>query len=309
MKILVTGGAGFIGSNLVDKLIELGHQVVIIDDLSSGKKEYINPQAKFYQMDIAAPKVSEIFAIQKFDYVFHLAAQIEVAKSVLDPALDNRVNVLGGLNILDNCYKNKVQKIIFTSSGGALYGEAEVIPTPEDYPTNPLSPYGIHKLTFEKYLNYYYKVYGQPYTVLRFANVYGPRQYKGGEAGVVSIFIDKAVNGRESIIYGDGLQTRDYVYVADVVAALIKAMAVDYVGALNISTGVEKNLLDITAAIGVALGKNMAVKYAAAKLGEQRRSCLDNKKAAEILDWQPQMVLEDGIKATITWSKNKLECN
>ena len=159
----------------------------------------------------------------------------------------------------------------------------------------------------KKYLNYYYKVYGQPYTVLRFANVYGPRQYKGGEAGVVSIFIDNAVNGRESIINGDGLQTRDYVYVADVVAALVKAMTTDYVGALNISTGVEKNLLDITAAVGVALGKNMAVKQAEAKLGEQRRSCLDNKKAGEILNWQPQMVLAEGIKNTIVWSKNKLE--
>jgi UDP-glucose 4-epimerase len=306
-KILVTGGAGFIGSNLVDRLITLGHQVVIIDDLSSGKKEYINPEAKFYQIDIAAPKVEEIFAIQKFDYVFHLAAQIEVSKSVIDPRHDNQVNVLGGLNILENCYKHKVRKIIFSSTGGALYGEAEEMPTSENYPTYPVSPYGIHKLTFEKYLNYYYQVYQQPYTVLRFANVYGPRQYKGGEAGVISIFVDNAVSDKESLIYGDGLQTRDFVYVDDVVSALVKAMESDYVGEINISTGVEKNLLDIVMAIELALGKRILKKHLPGKPGEQRRSVLSFKKAKEILDWQPQVLLEEGIKRTITWSKTKLE--
>jgi len=306
-KILVTGGAGFIGSNLVDRLITLGHQVVIIDDLSSGRKEYINPEAKFYQIDIAAPKVEEIFAVQKFDYVYHLAAQIEVSKSVLDPRRDNQINVLGGLNILENCYKHKVQKIIFSSTGGALYGEATEMPTPEGYPTYPISPYGIHKLAFEKYLNYYHQVFGQPYTILRFANVYGPRQYKGGEAGVIAIFVDNAVSDKESIIYGDGLQTRDFVYVDDVVSALARAMENDYAGEINIGTGLEKNLLDVVMAIELALGKRIKKKHLPSKPGEQRRSVLSFKKAKEILDWQPQVSLEEGIKKTIFWSKNRLE--
>ncbi len=307
MKILVTGGAGFIGSNLVDKLIELGHQVVIIDDLSSGLKSYINPQAHFYQIDIAAPKVEEIFAVQKFDAVFHLAAQIDVRKSVADPVFDNKVNVLGGLNILENCRQHNVSKIIFVSTGGALYGEAETIPTPETYPTNPLSPYGIHKLTFEKYLHYYHSVYGQAYTVLRLANVYGPRQYKGGECGVVSIFIGNAVAGQESTINGDGENTRDYVYVSDVVAALAKALEVDYIGAINIGTGVEKKVNDVVLAVELALGKSIAKKYGPAKIGEQTRSVLDIALARKVLNWQPQVALDQGIALTLEWSKNQVK--
>ncbi|OIO07948.1 UDP-glucose 4-epimerase [Candidatus Falkowbacteria bacterium CG23_combo_of_CG06-09_8_20_14_all_41_10] len=307
MKILVTGGAGFIASNLVDKLIEAGHQVVIIDDLSTGLKEYINPQAHFYQMDIAAPKVEEIFALQKFDLVFHLAAQISVIKSVENPELDNRINVLGGLNILACCWKHQVKKIIFVSTGGALYGEAEVIPTSEDYPAWPLSPYGIHKLTFEKYLNYYSVVFGQAYTALRLANVYGPRQYKGGECGVVSIFIDNAVNDRESIINGDGSKTRDFIYVSDVVEALMKTIGTDYAGAINIGTGIEKSVNDVVLAIELALGKSIKKKNGPAKAGEQKRSCLDIKKAKEILNWESQVMLDDGIRKTIAWSKAKLD--
>ncbi|MFA4942417.1 MAG: NAD-dependent epimerase/dehydratase family protein [Patescibacteria group bacterium] len=303
MKILVTGGAGFIASNLVDRLIDAGHQVVIIDNLSSGLKEYINPQAHFYQLDILAPKVEEIFALQKFDLVFHLAAQISVIKSVEDPEFDNRVNVLGGLNILSCCLKHQVKKIVFVSTGGALYGEAEVIPTQEDYPTYPLSPYGIHKLTFEKYLNYYHAVYGQNYTTLRLANVYGPRQYKGGECGVVSIFIDNAVSDRESIVNGDGSKTRDFVYVSDVVEALMRAAATDYVGAINIGTGIEKSVADVVLAIELALGKSIKKKFGPAKAGEQERSCLDISRAKQILGWEPQVMLDEGIKKTIAWSR------
>lgn len=307
MKILVTGGAGFIGSTLVDKLIDLGHDLTIMDDLSSGKKEYLNPKARFYQLDINSTKVGEIFAVQGFDYVYHLAAQIDVRISVENPELDNKINVLGGLNILKNCLEHKVKKIIFVSTGGALYGEADIIPTPEDYPTNPLSPYGIHKLTFEKYLNYYHQVYGQAYTILRLANVYGPRQYKGGEAGVVSIFIDKAVNDLECVVNGDGLQTRDYVYVDDVVAGLTGAMETDYIGAINIGTGVEKNLKDIIMAIELALGHSIKKSFGPAKAGEQRRSCLSFARAKEILNWEPRMILEQGIKNTVQWSKTQIK--
>jgi len=303
-KILVTGGAGFIGSTLADKLISEGHDVVVIDDLSSGKREYLNPAAKFYQADIASPEVAEIFKTERFDFVYHLAAQIEVIKSMADPKQDNAINVMGGFNILENARLSGVKKIIFASTGGAIYGDASEIPTPESYPAYPLSFYGIHKLTYEKYLNCYYQVYGLDYTVLRFANVYGPRQFKGGEAGVIAIFIDNAVKGRESIQNGDGRQTRDFVYVDDVATSLLRAKEVAYQGEINIGSGVETSLLDIRRDINKALGATMAVKEGPAKPGEQRRSCLSPKLAKKILGWEPKVKLEEGIKRTIAWARS-----
>jgi UDP-glucose 4-epimerase len=305
-KILVTGGAGFIGSTLVDKLIAEGSELVVIDNLVSGMEDYLNPKAKFYNLDICSPEVAAVFEIEKFDFVYHLAAQIDVRKSVADPVFDNKVNVLGGLNILENCRINKVKKIILASTGGAIYGEAEEIPTTEYAPTYPLSPYGIHKLTLEKYLNYYSQVYGLNYTILRFANVYGPRQFKGGEAGVIAIFVDNAVKGKESLMYGDGLQTRDFVYVADVVNALSLAKNIDCRGEINISSGLETSLLDLRKNIENALGETIKVKQEAAKAGEQRRSCLSFKRAQEVLNWQPEVSLAEGIKRTINWAKSIL---
>jgi len=304
-KILVTGGAGFIGSNLVDRLLADKHEVVVIDDLSSGKKEYLNPAAKFYEIDIASKKVKKIFKAEKFEVVYHLAAQIDVRQSVADPALDNKINVLGGLNILENCRLHKVKKIIFSSTGGAIYGEAEEIPTSETAPAYPLSPYGIHKLTFEKYLNYYYQVFGLNYTILRFANVYGPRQFKGGEAGVIAIFIDNAVKKLASTQYGDGLQTRDFVYIDDVVRGLIAAKDIDCRGEINLGSGLETNLLDIRKYIEQALEEVIIVNEAPAKAGEQRRSCLSYNRAKEVLNWEPQLNLEEGIRRTIIWAKSQ----
>lgn len=305
-KILVSGGAGFIGSTLVDKLIELGHQVIVLDNLSSGKKEYLNSQAVFYQVDICdKDSLSKIFARESFDYVYHLAAQIDVRKSVEDMAFDNQVNILGSINILQNCYDHQIKKIFFSSSGGASYGFPEIIPTPETSPTYPVSPYGINKLSFEKYLNYFYKVFGQKYLSFRLANVYGPRQYKGGEAGVVAIFVNNAVEGKTSYIYGDGLQTRDFVYVDDVVRAFVAGLETDFVGEINISTKQEINLLDIVSAISQALGEEIKVEYQEAKLGEERRSCLDNLKAKNILNWEPQVFLKEGILNTISWTKKQ----
>lgn len=304
MKYLVTGGAGFIGSNLSDKLIELGHGVVVIDNLSNGKREYLNPKAKFYCADICSGEIQEIFKNEKFDYVFHLAAQIDVRASIEDPESDNRINILGGINILKNCREHKVKKIIFSSTGGAIYGEAPV-PTTEAYPPNPISPYGIHKLAFEKYLNYYHKVFGQNYAVLRFANVYGPRQYKGGEAGVIAIFIDRIASNKELFVNGDGMQTRDFVFVNDIVRALIKAAENDYCGAVNISTGVESNLLEVITAIEKILGKKVPFGFRDAVIGEQRRSCLDFSLAEKVLSWRPETALEEGIRETIKWAQNK----
>ena len=304
-KILVTGGAGFIGSTLVDKLISAGNEVVIIDDLSSGKKEYLNPAARFYKLSICSPKVAKIFQKEKFDCVYHLAAQMEVSKSMANPMFDNQINVQGGFNILENCRLNSVKKIIFSSTGGAVYGDAEEIPTPESYPAYPVSFYGIHKLTFEKYLNCYYQVYGQDYTVLRFANVYGPRQFKGGEAGVITIFIDNAVHDIMSTQYGDGKQTRDFVYVDDVVCALVTAKEIACHGEINIGSEKETSLLDLRREITNAIGSPLKIKEAPARLGEQRRSCLSYQRAKEVLNWEPQVDLTEGIKRTIQWSKQR----
>lgn len=303
-KILVTGGAGFIGSTLVDKLIAEDNEVVVIDNLVSGKKEYLNPQAKFYNLDICSPEVAAVFEKENFEFVYHLAAQIDVRKSVADPVEDNRINVLGGLNILENCRVHKISKIILASTGGAIYGDAEEIPTTEYAPTYPLSPYGIHKLTLEKYFNYYYQVYGLNYTILRFANVYGPRQFKGGEAGVIAIFIDNAVKGKESNLYGDGLQTRDFVYVADVVQALYLAKDIDCRGEINIGLGREINLLELIKNIETAIGAPLNIKREAAKDGEQRRSCLSYGRAKAVLNWEPGVDLKEGVSRTIEWAKS-----
>src|SRR6056297_3408666 len=234
-KCLVTGGAGFIGSNLVDSLIKEAYEVVVVDNLYSGRKEYLNPKAKFYNLDIRSEKIKEVFQAEKFEFVFHLAAQIDARYSVRDPLFDLDVNVKGGLNILENCRESGVKKIIFASTGGALYGDdVSQIPTPESIQPGPVTPYGIHKLTLEKYLNYYRQVFGQDYIALRFANVYGPRQYKGGESGVISIFIDKAVSSETCTINGTGEQTRDYVYVEDIVKGFLKAKDSDFSGELNL---------------------------------------------------------------------------
>lgn len=303
-KILVTGGAGFIGSNLVDKLIKLNNEVVVIDNLYSGKKEYLNPRSKFYNLDISDEKIKDIFQIEKFDYVYHLAAQIDVRKSVDDMEFDNKVNILGSLNILKNCHHFNIKKIIFASSGGAAYGFPEKIPTPETYPDYPVSPYGINKVSFEKYLNYYYKVFSQKYITLRLANVYGPRQYKGGEAGVIAIFTSNAISNKKSYIYGDGLQTRDYVYVDDVINAFILSLESDFVGCLNIGTGIEKNLLEVVRAIESNLNQKLNIEHQDEKVGEEKRSCLDFNKAKKNLNWQAKIDLEEGIKKTIDWVKN-----
>ncbi len=302
-KILVTGGAGFIGSTLVDKLIAEGHGVVVIDDLSSGKKDYVNPKATLYEVDICSSKVEKIFKKEKFDFVYHLAAQIDVRVSVERPEYDNKINVLGGLNIIQNAHLNKVKKFIMASTGGAIYGEAEEIPTSEAAPTYPVSPYGIHKLTLEKYLNYYYQVYGLNYTVLRFSNVYGPRQFKGGEAGVIAIFIDNAVKGLESFQYGDGLQTRDFVYVDDVVNGLFLALNIDCPSEINIAYGIETSILGLREEISKAIDAPLKIKEMPAKAGEQRRSCLSYMRAKEVLNWEPQVSLEEGIKRTIAWAQ------
>ena len=307
MKILVTGGAGFIGSHIVDQLIEKGHTVVILDNLVTGKKENINPQAKFIQKDLANySDVEKVFEEENPEVVYHLAAQIDVRKSVADPVFDAQINILGSLNLIRLAHKFQVKKIIFSSTGGAIYGETSNRPTPEGEPEFPLSPYGIGKLTTEKYLNFYHKVFGLNYTILRYANVYGPRQNAYGEAGVVAIFMQKMKEGFAPVINGEGYQTRDYVYVGDVVRANILALeAMEKVGTYNIGTGVETSVNELFGAINTLFEGRFKATYGPGKAGEQLTSSLDHTKAQKELGWEPSFELKNGLKETFLWFQNK----
>ena len=308
MKILVTGGAGFIGSHLVDALIERGHRVVVIDNLSTGKKENINKKAKFYKIDICSPKIREIFKKEKPEIVFHFAAQINVRKSVEDPLFDAKVNILGSLNVIQNFVQLptsnfQLPKFIFASTGGAIYGETKEIPTPENYFANPISPYGIAKLTVENYLRFYKENFGLKFVSLRFSNVYGPRQDPKGEAGVVAIFIDKLLKGEKPTIFGDGKQTRDFIFVEDVVSACLKAM--EYKGKkeiFNIGTGIETSINELYQIVSKLLNTKIQPKYAPEKPGDLKRSCLDISLAKRELKWKPKYNLEEGAKKTIEWT-------
>lgn len=237
MKVLVTGGAGFIGSNVADGLLEKNYEVVIVDDLSNGRKENLPEEAKFYKCDIRDKKLYSIFKEEKPDIVIHNAAQLSVRISVENPLMDADINIMGGLNVIGACHRYNVDKIIFASSGGTVYGEQKYFPADEEHPTSPISPYGVAKLATENYLYYFYRSYSLKYISLRYANIYGPRQDPYGEAGVVAIFSSKILEGKNPTINGDGLQTRDYVYVGGVVDINLKAIESDFTGPLNVGTG------------------------------------------------------------------------
>ncbi|MFA5076203.1 MAG: NAD-dependent epimerase/dehydratase family protein [Patescibacteria group bacterium] len=306
MKILVTGGAGFIGSHIVDALIKQQHRVVVVDNLSTGRREFINSKAKFYRLDIQDKKLGQIFKKEKPAIVFHLAAQIDLRKSVDDPVWDAKTNILGSLNVLENCRQFRVKKIIFASTGGAIYGDLPLnkLPTKENQPTWPLAPYGLNKLTVEHYLNYYQQIFGLAYTVLRYGNVYGPRQNALGEAGVVAIFINKILQRQQPIINGNGLQTRDYVYVGDVVRANLLALKSKKIGIYNVGAAKQTSVNQIFAKVSQALNVKIKEVHGPAKVGEQRRSCLSFAKISRELGWQPRVNLDQGIKLTVDWFKN-----
>jgi len=305
MKILVTGGAGFIGSNIVDAYVGAGHEVVVVDDLSTGRKENVNPKARLVKIDIQDPGLERVFQETKFDVINHHAAQMDVRRSVADPKFDASVNILGMLNLLESGKKYGVGKVIFSSTGGAIYGEQDYFPADEQHPLRPLSPYGITKLATEKYLFYYQAVYGIRHVILRYANIYGPRQNPHGEAGVVAIFADKMLNGDQPVINGDGKQTRDYVFVGDVVQANLLALKHAASDIFNIGTGIENDVNTLFRIIRKSTSSSCEEKHAPAKMGEQLRSVIDASKARKILAWAPTVSLEEGLERTVQFFRSK----
>lgn len=306
MKILVTGGAGFIGSHVVDRFVREGHQVVVVDNLSMGRREYVNPGAKLYALDIRSPRLAEVFEAERPEVVDHHAAQMDLRRSVRDPAFDAQVNILGSLNLLECCRRVGVKRLLFASTGGAIYGDGALLPTPEDHPTRPASPYGISKLAVEHYLACWEAVHGIRAFALRYANVYGPRQNPAGEAGVVAIFAHRLVAGTEAVINGDGEQTRDYVYVGDVAEANLRALERRELSAVvNIGTGVETSVNEVFRGLARAADVRGKVSHAPAKAGEQRRSALESGLAKRLLDWTPQVGLDEGLRRTVEYFRRE----
>lgn len=304
MKALVTGGAGFIASHVVDLLIQSGYEVVIVDDLSTGRASNLNPAAKFYQVDIRSPKLAEVFEAEHPDFVSHHAAQMDVRRSVAEPLFDADVNILGSINLIECARRYQVKRLVYISTGGAVYGEPEYLPCDEAHPINPICQYGASKHTVEHYLFMYQINYGLNYTVLRYPNVYGPRQDPRGEAGVVAIFTGQMLAGKQVVIHGDGEQQRDFVYVGDCARANLLALTVNQgSGIYNLGSGRGTSVNEIFAALQKITRYKQDAVYGPAKLGETRRIYLDAGKAHAQLGWAPTVDLEAGLARTIAYFK------
>ena len=308
MRALVTGGAGFIGSNIVDALLGRGDDVVVIDDLSTGKEENLVEArargAELRVLDIRdADALSEAVAEAQPEAIFHLAAQIDVRKSIANPAWDATINVAGTINVLEAARRHRVARVVNSSTGGAIYGDAETIPSPESLPPFPEAAYGQSKLAAEGYLGLYERLYGFSSITLRYGNVYGPRQDPLGEAGVIAIFCGALATGRRPKIFGDGKQTRDYVYVGDVVAANLAAAAATATGSFNVGTQTETSVLDLVAVLGELAGVDFEPEFAPGRLGELQRSCLDITRARSVLGWEPTLAIREGLRVTLEASR------
>lgn len=303
MKILITGGAGFIGSHIADACIRAGYTTHIIDNLSTGARANIPPEAVFHEMDIRSDKPKQLWEQEQFSVLIHTAAQMNVRKSVEDPVMDADINVLGSLNLLEAGRRNGLQKVVFSSTGGAVYGEPVYAPQDEQHPINPVSPYGITKRSLEHYLSYYTKEYGIQTVSLRYANVYGPRQNSKGEAGVVAIFTEQMLAGRTCYINGDGQQTRDYIYVADVVEANMKALSTNHSATYNVGTGRETSVVALFDQLKNVIDPEVEPRHREAMPGEQQRSVIDSGKLSEELSWQQHYTLEEGLRETVAWFK------
>jgi len=301
MKILVTGGAGFIASQIADEYINEGHQIFILDNLTTGFEKNINLKAQFIREDICSSAIISLFEKEKFDIVNHHAAQIDVRKSVNDPVFDANTNILGTINLLQASIKTGVKKFIFASTGGAIYGEQEYFPADEKHPTNPVSPYGITKLTIEKYLYFYRNEYGLKYSILRYANVYGPRQNPFGEAGVVAIFTNKLLRNENPVINGNGKQTRDYVFVEDVVKANVIALNDNSSEIYNVGTGTETSVNELFLKLNKVAGNKAEEKHGPAPKGEQLRSVISSAKLFNRFKWKPSIKIDDGLQKTFNF--------
>lgn len=309
-RAIVTGGAGFIGANLVDRLVDDGAEVLVVDNLSRGKLERLadarrNGHVRIHQMDVRADELSELFDRYEPQTVFHLAAQVDVRRSVEEPIADASANLLGSINVFTASVAAGAERVIFTSSA-ARFGEPDVIPTPEGAPTRPQSPYGASKLAVETYLEYFHDTHGLQYVSLGLSNVYGPRQSQRGEAGVVAIFTQQLLSGRQPVIFGDGSQRRDFVFVEDVTDACVRAAELGGNRYLNISTGVETSLNELVVLLQEATGSEVGPVHEAAPLvGDLARSCLDPRAAQEHLGWEPWTSLEDGLRQTVDWFRSR----
>jgi UDP-glucose 4-epimerase len=307
MRILVTGGAGFIGSHIVAALCQKGHQVTVLDNLSSGNPTNLVPEATLVTGDITDQTlVQHLFQNNAFEAVFHLAAQIDVRASVSNPQKDAETNIMASLNLIQNAAANGVQRFIFSSTGGAIYGDTDARPTIESHSENPLSPYGIGKLAIDKYLAFYAAQYPMQTVSLRYANVYGPRQNPHGEAGVVAIFLNKMLAGENPHINGDGNQTRDYVFVEDVALANLAALETKHAaGVYNIGTGRETSVNELFTLLNNHFANAFIENHAPGKPGEQLTSALSSGRAAEELDWNPKITLEEGLQKTLAWFRDQ----
>ena len=301
-KILVTGGAGFIGSHVVDLFVSHGYEVVIVDDLSTGRASNLNPAAKFYKMDIRYPKIREVFEVERPDFISHHAAQMDVRRSVAQPLFDADVNILGSINLIECAKEFNIKHFVYISTGGAVYGEPETLPCDEMHPINPICQYGASKHTVEHYLYMYNVNYGLRYTVLRYPNVFGPRQDPHGEAGVVSIFTGKMLDNEPITINGDGEQTRDFVFVRDCARANLLAVTVDHApGIYNIGWGRPTSINEIFTNLAKITSYTHPVSYGPAKVGETRHIYLDASKANRDLGWSPTLSLEEGLRETVEY--------
>ena len=300
MRILVTGGAGFIGSHVVDRLLADGHEISVVDNLSTGRRELVAAGAALHVCDLRSAALDAVFAGTRPEAVVHVAAQASVARSVVDPLLDAGVNVLGTVALLAACQRWRVARVVYTSTGGAAYGDTNVLPTPEDHPTNATSPYGVTKVAAERYLECWSGLTGVPTLTVRLANIYGPRQNPLGEAGVIAIFTHRLLRDEGCVINGDGGQTRDYVFVGDVADAIVRGLErPEARGAVNIGTGVETSVNELYARLARTVGVSRAATHAPAKPGEQRRSVLDPTRAKMILGWTPATSLDTGLEHTV----------
>ncbi len=301
-RILITGGAGFIGSTIADLFLQAGWDVAVLDDLSSGKRENVPAGARFYPVDVRSGAAREAVLKERPQVVCHQAAQIDVRKSMADPRFDADVNVGGLLNLMQAAVEARsVEHVLFASSGGATYGDTDVIPTPESHPQRPVSNYGAAKAASELYLGVYRANFGIPFTALRYSNVYGPRQDPHGEAGVVAIFCGRLLEGRACTVFGDGKQTRDYVFAPDVARANLLAAEKRFDGPLNVGTGVETDVNELYEHLARAAGVLRPAEHAPARLGEQKRSCIDPSAAARAIGWRPEVALAQGLARTFDW--------